>query len=233
MVNKSFIFAFGLIIIGLVVHFVLAAHVITTSSGGTGFSVNEDVQFTYNISVNNTDSADTANITQVNITLPTSLTFADGTNRTDAGAHSFTNASISWFNASNLVGNLTRKFFGFNASASTPGTYNITMTTVNVSGVFQTNITLTVNDTTAPSSITFVSPTSTNGSILVSNIPLNITATDNVNISTIVVRLYNSTRNQINSSSSSTSPLNITFLGLSTGTYYVNATANARAGNSN
>ena len=49
--------------------FVFAAHVIRTSSGGTSYNVNEDVGFIYNISINNSDSGQTANITQLNISI--------------------------------------------------------------------------------------------------------------------------------------------------------------------
>ena len=99
----------------LTISFVLAAHVITTSSGGTSYSVNEDVGFVYNITVNSTDSLDTANITQVNITFPNTFSFLIDSNGTDAGTHTFTNTStiLSWDN-DGLVMNLTWKYFWFN-----------------------------------------------------------------------------------------------------------------------
>ena len=49
----------------------------------------------------------------------------------------------------------------------------------------------------------------------------------------IMIRLFNSSRIQINSSNSSTSPVFINFTGLSDGVYYFNATVNDTYGNSN
>ena len=220
----------------LTMSFVLAAHVITTSTGGISYSVNEDIGFIYNITVNNTDTTNSANITYVNITIPNTIfVFLANSNATSAGTHTFTNTSsvLSWSN-DGLVMNLTHKYFWFNATASTPGSYNITVTTTNVTGSFSSNISLTINDTTLPSSIEFVSPTeSNNANLSRSNIAVNITAADNGIINTIIIRLFNSTRNQINSSSSSTSPVFINFTGLSDGVYYFNATINDSYGNSN
>jgi len=219
----------------LTISFVLGAHVITPSTGGTSYSVDEDTGFIYNITVNNTDTIETANITQVNITIPNTFSFLADSNGTDAGTHTFTNTStvLSWDN-DGLVMNLTWKYFWFNATASTPGSYNLTISTTNATGTETTNISVTINDTTDPSSIEFVSPTeSDNANLSQSNIAINVTAEDNGVIDTIIARLFNSTNNQINSSTSSTSPLFINFTGLSDGVYYFNATVNDTYGNSN
>ena len=48
-----------------------------------------------------------------------------------------------------------------------------------------------------------------------------------------MIRLYNSTSNEIRNNISSTSPFNITYLGLADGIYYFNSTANDTSGNSN
>ena len=130
--------------------------------------------------------------------------------------------------------NLTWKYFWFNATASTPGSYNLIISTTNATGTETTNISVTINDTTDPSSIEFVSPTeSNNANLSQSNIAINVTAEDNGVIDTIIARLFNSTIDQINSSTSSTSPLFINFTGLSDGVYYFNATVNDTYGNSN
>jgi len=135
-----------------------AAHTITVSTGGTSFSLNEDVQNMYNISVQNTDTLNTSNITQVNITIPSTFTFITATNATDATASTFTNTSkiLSWAN-DGLVMNLTTQYFWFNTTASTPGDYNITVTTTSATGSYSTNLSVEVNDTTAPA-ITLVEP---------------------------------------------------------------------------
>ncbi|MBU1245576.1 MAG: hypothetical protein ABIJ20_02590 [Nanoarchaeota archaeon] len=235
--NDRIAFASLILFLGIVltISFVLAAHVITTSSGGTSYSVNEDVGFVYNITVNNTDSLNTANITQVNITFPNTFSFLADSNGTDAGVHTFTNTStiLSWDN-DGLVMNLTWKYFWFNLTATNPGNYNLSVATTNATGTETTNISVTINDTTEPSSIEFVSPSETDNSNLSrSNIAVNVTATDNGVIDTIIARLFNSTNDQINSSTSATSPLFINFTGLSDGVYYFNATVNDTYGNSN
>ena len=222
-------------VIILTISLVLAVHVITTSSGGISYSINEDVGFVYNITVNNTDSLSTANITQVNITFPNTFSFLVDSNGTDAGTHTFTNTgtTLSWDN-DGLVMNLTWKYFWFNLTAITPGSYNLSVATTNATGTETTNISITINDTTNPSSIEFVSPTENNNAALSqSNIAINVTATDNGVIDTIVARLFNSTSDQINSGTSTTSPLFVNFTGLSDGVYYFNATINDTYGNSN
>lgn len=147
----------GILIVSLVffAYLAIAAHVITPTS----INVLEDASRIYNITVNNSDTTLTANITQINITLPSSFTFTGATNATDAGAHEFTNTStvLSWTNASGLVMNLTLKRFWFNATASTPGTYNISVLTLNATGAFRSNVSVTVNDTSAPV-ISLISP---------------------------------------------------------------------------
>jgi len=213
---------------------VLAAHVITTSTGTDSFSVAEDVGFIYNITVNNTDPLHT-NISEVNITFPDIFTFILKSNGTDAGAHTFTNTTtvLSW-NSVNLVYNFTFNYFWFNATASTPGIYNLSVFTTNASGTQNTNITITINDTTDPESIEFVLPSESNNSnISRLNVIVNVTAIDNGAIDTIMVRLMNSTKNQVNYSTSSTSPLYVNFTGVSEGTYYFNATVNDTFGNTN
>jgi hypothetical protein len=95
-------------------------------------------------------------------------------------------------------------------------------------------------DTTAPS-IQFVLQTpSTNSNLFQNSIPVNITASDSGSgLKNITVYLYDSSRNLINNVTSISSPFAFTFYGnsnnvaLSSGTYYINATAFDIAGNSN
>lgn len=144
---NKLLFTFSLLIILSQINLASSAHVITPTS----FNALEDVQKFFNITVNNSDTTSSANITQVNITLPNSFTFRVSTNGTDAGTHTFTNTStvLSWSN-NNLIMNQTLKRFWFNATASTPGTYNITVTTLNASGTSTSYIAVTINDTNAP-----------------------------------------------------------------------------------
>lgn len=203
----------------------------------TPTSINEDTEVLLNFTINNTDA--TVNITQVNITLPTGFSFIDGTNGTSASNLNFSNTSttLNWTNTTTegFIENGSIQYFWFNVTASEPGKYNVTIITLDTSeNVNSINVTITVNDTTAPSSIEFVSPTPDNNTNLSqSNIEINVTAEDNGVIDKIVVRLFNSTYNQINSSNSSTSPLFFNFTELPDGVYYFNATVNDTYGNSN
>ncbi|MFH1452250.1 MAG: Ig-like domain-containing protein [archaeon] len=233
-VLENFILLLGLVLT-LTVSFVLAAHTITTSDGETSYSVDEDVGFIYNFTVNNTDTTTDANITEVNITFDSTFAFLLNSNGTSATASNFSNTTtvLTWNNTASLVENGTLEYFWFNATASTPGTYNMTITTTNASTTSTTNITITINDTTSPASIEFVSPTGVNNSNLSGSIPINVTGTDNGVIDTILIEIFNVTHDQINNSSSTSSPVFINFTGLSDGTYYVNATINDTFGNSN
>ncbi len=142
-------------ILVLLMYFGFAAHTTTTSEGGTSYSVNEDEGFIYNISVNNTDIDITGNISEVNITLPSGFSFIFDSNGTNTGAasHIFLNVSVlnlSWSNDAGIVRNATAINFWFNATASTPGMYNLTVTTRNASTTTTSYIDVTVNDTTFP-----------------------------------------------------------------------------------
>ncbi|MDI6737969.1 MAG: hypothetical protein QME12_05655, partial [Nanoarchaeota archaeon] len=147
--ENQMVFGGLILLIGilLVLPFVLAPHEITASTGATSFSVNEGIAYLYNISVNNTDEIAGANITQVNITIPSSFTFIANSNGTNSGYLTFTNTTnvLSWENNSGLVMNLTEKFFWFNATASARGFYNLTVTTRNATGSYSSNISVNVN----------------------------------------------------------------------------------------
>ena len=85
-------------------------------------------------------------------------------------------------------------------------------------------------DTTAPT-INYVAPTETSGVFRSQNFVLvNVTATD-PNLDTILIRFYNSSNEQINSSLTTSSPNFINFTSLSEGLYFYNATANDTFGN--
>ena len=213
--------------------FAFAAHVISSNT----VSVLEDVTRMYNITVNNTDAALAANLTEVNITLPSSFIFLAGTNGTTGGSHTFVNTSsvLSWRNsAGGLVLNLSLGYFVFNATASTPGTYNLVVITTNSTSSSNSNVSIIVNDTTAPSDVSFASPTNaTLSNLSLTYIIYNITTTENGNVSTLMVRLYNSTGDQINSTSTNLTVLFGNFSSLSDGTYKLSATANDTFGNTN
>ena len=91
----------------------------------------------------------------------------------------------------------------------------------------------TINyDETAPTG-QYVGPTNDDGSFVSEDfIEINVSAEDN-NLDTILIRLYNSTGDEINSSSGDMSPLYVNFSSLDGGLYYYNATINDSARNSN
>jgi len=214
--------------------FVFADHVVFISTAATQFSFTEDTTNTYNVTVNSTDGIGVGNITQVNITFPSSFSFLGSSQGSNAAGATFSNTStvLDWVNASILLLD-TNKSFWFNLTCTTPGDYNINVTSLNGSGSYTTSLNVTINDTTAPASIDYGITTDANGSYLANYINYNITATDNGVIDTIIVRLYNSTRGLVNSSNSSTSPLLGAFSALAAGTYYINATINDTYNNAN
>ena len=219
----------------LVLSISIALAAVIISDGSSEFNFNEDTSNLYNITVNNTAPSQnaTSNVSQVNITFPSSFSFSLDTNGTSAtGTFSNTSTVLSW-DSDGLVMNLTYHTFWFNLSAATPGTYNITVTELNSTAATDTNFTVTVNDTTAPN-ITFVNPSEVDGANLSQDyVEVNITSGDNVGIDTIIARLYNSTDDEINSSTSTSSPLYINFSNLTEGTYKFNVTVNDSDGNEN
>ena len=214
---------------------------ITVSEGGTSFdSVNESINTLYNITIENLNTTEPENWTEVNITLPGGFVFILDSNDTDAGTHTFSNTStiLTWSN-DGLVMNLTNQSFWFNAtSSSIPGSYNFTITAFNDSAIVETqNLSVVVNDTIEPSLISFVNPGLTLDTVNASqtNIPINISVTDLGIVDTITIKLYNSTQDEINSSvnSSNVNSWFYNFTGLNEGIYYVNATANDTFNNEN
>ncbi|MFC1742153.1 DNRLRE domain-containing protein, partial [Nanoarchaeota archaeon] len=95
----------------------------------------------------------------------------------------------------------------------------------------QTEPRLIIIDKTPPL-VDFEVPTTTTGNHSQDWIYTNVTGSD-LYLDTIVVHLYNSTGDLINSTSSGGSPVLFNFTDLPDGTYYINATANDTAGNTN
>jgi len=209
--------------------------IVNTDNGNASYSVLEDTQFLYNITVENTQPLFTSNITKVSVLFPDSFSFLSDSNGTSSNVYTFsdTQTELTWEN-DGLVMNLTANNFWFNLSASTPGDYNLVISTTNSTGITTSNIQVIVADNTAPSEIEFVSPTPINNSNLTtSSFLVNTTAQDNGVIDTITTKLFNSSFDLISSFSSNTSPLFVNFTGLSDGIYYFNSTVNDSRGNIN
>lgn len=217
--KKEFIIAVFISVL-FAISFVFAGHLITTSTGENSYNINEDTYNIFNITINNTDSLLTGNITQVNITI-SGFQFVKDSNGSDSETHTFTNTSavLSWFN-DGLVMNLTWKQFWFNASFQNPGDYNITVMTLNATGVFQSNISVRVNDTTKPL-VTVVYPIGGSNYSL-SAVDFNLSLSDNVNISTCWFTLDNGANNYTMTINSSLTGANYTNSSILEGNYLVN-----------
>ncbi len=218
-----------------------AMHIVKTYNDGTFFSVNEDVSFLYNFSINNTGLTAYENITEINITLPTGFSFvtsSNGINITSGVSFSSTSSLLRWYESSpgmGVVANSSKINLWFNATATTPGNYNFTITTLNASGPFNTTlVAINVNDTTVPSAFVFNSPTNASGVNISTNyLSVNVSITDNGNLQSIILYLSNSSGGILNSSTNASSPFYFNFTGLTPGIYRINVTANDSFGNRN
>ncbi|MBU1988341.1 MAG: hypothetical protein KKD94_02570 [Nanoarchaeota archaeon] len=202
---KSFI-VLGLLAVVFYISFGFAAHVVTSDGYNTSLygPVLEDIGYTYNITINNSDNTYESNITKVNITLPTGFVFRPGPlfhNGTSLGVGNYTftstgNISLVWENASSMLFNGsaagTLKNFWFNATVQHPGWYNITVeTTYNGTGTRWANISVVVNDTTTPNLTTINVPSP--WSNVSGTITLNATITDNGAMSAVHFNITNAT----------------------------------------
>ncbi len=165
---------------------VLAAHIVTNTT-----TLNIPVGNTYriNISVNNTD-VNNANITEVNVTLPSSFSFLANSQGTDAiGAFTNTSVRLSWLNTTTfLVRNNTKNYFWFNITPSLIGAYVIGVNTTNSSSTMNTALTVNVTDTVNPA----VTLSPTNNTLIRSSSVTDFTCTltDNYNLSTVTFYLW-------------------------------------------
>ncbi len=122
------------------IYFISASHVVTTSTGGTSYSVNQSVIFTYNITINNTDINETASIPQVNITIPTNFKFIANSQGTDSsGSFSNTSNALIW-SGEGVIRNSTAKNFWFNANSTSVGNYTLSITTLNSTGSYSSTL---------------------------------------------------------------------------------------------
>ncbi len=243
----------------------------------------EDTEWIMNISINNTFNASSpnANITEVNITLPSGFNFTVGsniTNSTTAGLIMMTNFSsngtlgqspsviagvLKWMNDTtngavvmiNSSINVST-YFMFNITVATPGIWNMTIRWRNGTTAGTENITLVINDSTAPHSVNWSSVTPANYSNnSVTGIEANVTFSDNwdsnvvavtgttsngINSSSVNITLYNADQVLINSSVATGINTNkfyyVNFTnstGLAEGVYYINATVQDAGGNKN
>jgi len=155
---------------------VISPYLIDSAAGTSNFSIIEDTYTLVNLSINNTQVGMLANLSYINITIPDSFTFGGLINGTSATITNITNVGniMVFYNSTYIInGTSHMEYFWFNASASTPGTYNITVDVANSLGAnnrTSLNISITVNDTTSP----FISMTSQSNNTNTTNAGLNL-----------------------------------------------------------
>jgi hypothetical protein len=215
----------------------ITGNVIINDNTVKEYQVSEDIPFLYNISVNNTEIDQLSNISQVNITFPIEFKFILNTNGTNSLENEtlFQNESnlISW-TKDNLIPNSSKINFWFNLTANKTGIYNITLSFLNLTGDYEENLTIYVNDTIAPK-IIFNSNSDTNNSAYSRNYTFyNISILEKNEVSSIYVYLYNSSLSLI-SSNSVLNAKNISgnFSNLNLGKYYLNISVNDSSNNRN
>lgn len=136
-----------------------AEHVVEAYDRENSFLVDENEDFVFNISIENTDEGQNANITKVEIILPNELGFEANSEGTDSPFTTFTDVIpiLAWSNTSGyLINGSETKYFWFTAEALTDGNYTLTVTTTNSTSSFSTNLTVRIS---APTCITNISCT--------------------------------------------------------------------------
>jgi hypothetical protein len=157
------IFLIAVLLSGVLVYATIVS-VVESVSLDTNLTINEDIENTINFTIYNESATigEMDNVTEINVTLPGNLLFVAGTNRSgnlSANDINFTNSStvLTFRNKSGIMTNDTNNSaFSFNVTKGSPGVYNISITIVNLTGNYrQINISLLINDTTAPN-VTFL-----------------------------------------------------------------------------
>jgi len=219
----------------------IQGNVIINPESGEEYFVSEDIPFLYNLSINNTETDPLSNISQLNITFPENFFFVLNSNGTNSLEEEITfqnnSKMISW-TKDNLISNSSKINFWFNLTANKTGFYNLTISTLNLTGYSNKNISINVNDTTKPSILFYESSDSNNSAYSKDYIRYNFSTYDKNNISSIYIYLYNSSLNLINSNNL-TNVNNISknisgnFSNLAQGLYYLNISVNDTTGNRN
>jgi len=199
--KKIFYFLISLSIFSiLLISLSFSAHIIKFNDETTLKEINESssYKFILNISVNNTDEGEDANITEINITLPnTNFSFISLTNGTNSAGTEFTlinEQTVRWAGNS-LVGTNKLNYFWINITAGQLGLFNITIKTTNSTITEVSNISINVTDHSAPT---------TEETIIIYNnsvgiVPLNISVEDVglAGISIVAFNITNTTNYQL------------------------------------
>jgi len=233
MKNKNFLVILVIFLVLISLNFVFSIH----TSSPPSFSVNVSQSYIFNITLNNTNIGEYGNITQINITLPSAISFVSSSNGTSSLAN-FSNTStiLTWKNSSYfpyiINSSINNINFWFNATISlNPGNYNITVTSQNATEAYSTNISIAINDLTNPF-VTILYPTN-RANYSFSNITFNISATDNVNISSCWYTLDSGINNKTMIANSSNTGFNATNSSIANGLYTAKFSCNDTSNNLN
>jgi len=246
--KKEILFVLGVLIIVGFLAYALAAIALHPLEPLT--ALNEDVYNLYNFSLNTTYGPD-YNVTQINITLPSGFFFKYDSNATEIGQNAtFTNTSsiLTWTNTSSWLMNGSKNnadvAFWFNATTTNPGDYNITVIILNTTAAGKNNVTyfnisVSINDTTAPDVYIANFSTLTPGENKSGTIILNISIADNLALRKVYFNITNRSgtyqRNITYASNTSARAWNASFntVSLADGAYNITIWANDSNSNMN
>ncbi|MFA6023050.1 MAG: hypothetical protein WC781_03105 [Candidatus Pacearchaeota archaeon] len=208
------VFSFIVIALG----FVFAGHLV---NNGPITYVNQSQDYLYNISINNTETNGGANITAINITLPSGFTYLAGSAyciQSNCSVSSSTNGAglivLNFLNGTSRVlinSSLNHTTFYFNATGANEGFYNISVLSYNGSATNYSNISYYVN--APPANISFLingsyaGPYNSqfgtsvfvmgfrahNDTTKVMNMTVNVSAYDQIGINSFTISLWNAT----------------------------------------
>jgi hypothetical protein len=215
--------AFCVVFLG--VSLVFGAH---TLRSVVGTSVNQSQYYFWNISVNNTGVDAGGNITILNITLPSGISFVNDLTNGSTAFGSFSNNSntLTWTNNTEYLINGSKNDYSVNASANfwfnttiastlPSGYYNITVRSVNTTGGYahyESNLSIKVNDITAPN-VTLISPTDGNTTMIAPRVSFVYNVSDISRITNCTLNLNGNVIN-INTTVNNSHPTS-TFINLS------------------
>ncbi len=192
-----------------------APSAVTASTGLLNFSnVSEESSILLNITINNSyDDIGSGNISQVNITIPSSFKFvlnSNGTNNNTVANFTNTSTVLTWQNFTNVgyLINASANYtsYWFNVTPTVPGWFNITITLYNQTTITNKYLGIFVNDVMKPE-VRFAnftsavknkgnySKTSTNSSLV-----LNVSISDDGIIDTVIFNITNGTGGGLNAS---------------------------------
>lgn len=126
--------------------FANASHIVETFEGQDSFSVEFNEDFIYNFTVENNDSGNDSQITQVNITIPDDFKFSSNSQFTNSFYDDFfVNGNVLSWTGDLLLDSGDKKYFGFKARSNVSRDYTFKINILNSSGVYAYDINVEVS----------------------------------------------------------------------------------------